>query len=1047
MRRRDRLRSLRYQQLEKRFVFTLPATLTFAEGSMVTYNGPTVDSVNDTLSFNAFIDFAGDIDSYILAPQFSGTYTIDVGDFGNTVDPEVAVYVASTGARVGYNDDISEFNDDAHLVLNLVADVRYIIAVADFPNTTPGNVSILVAASFRTGSFLMAPDVFGDASASVLLDIGTDIDYYSITAPPNATGGLIITTSASTLNHRLALFNSSGTLVQGPLVSINFPSVDPNAEYRIAVFSSDYSTAGTLTLNIDFAVTGAIVANTLDSGPGSLRQAILDANAHSNVNGQIDKIVFNIPGAGPHNIVLASELPAITEAVDIIGGTQPGTVDTPSVAIDGSSLTGTIDGLTVQALGTAIRMLNIRNFPGDGIEVQASSVLLEDNTIGTDWGGLAGMGNKGYGVNVLNGAGNRIDSNVISSNKLGGVSIAGGMSVNNEVVGNTIGAAFGGKASLPNIGNGVTVTNSDQNTVSNNLISGNTRAGVLLTGNATANKVVGNKIGTKDTGNTALPNGGDGIVIESSGNQIGGNQPTLRNIISGNAKAGIVINGVAASNNVIEGNFVGTTLNGTKAVPNVGDGIRVVGAPNNRIGSDTESTARNVISGNGGSGVTLSQAGVSGTLVVGNYIGIASNGTLGLGNANNGVSLTAGATNVQIGGSTGLSQNIVSANLSNGIAILSDSNNNRVSRNRIGMTTADVSLGNLGSGVFIAGPNNLIGGINANFKNTIGGNGQGITLSGATAKNNTIKFNVIGLDTAPNAGSGIQFASGSSENAVGPSNTIRRNGTGIRVNDGSTKNRLTRNSISENFGVGIDLIPTAGATANDGSDADTGANLLQNWPAISGSPVLIGSAVEIAFRVPSTPANAAYPLTIEFFVSDGGGEGAKFVGSTVYTATNFTAGVKTVSFAGAGAGLIAGTSKIVGTATDASGNTSEFSTQKTVVSGAARFSAVAQPSVSRLDLNGDGVVGNADAASLLSVINDKSSGASGARTAAAQSGTSRYDITGDGVINSSDLRLLVRSIQTVQSAKPSTLSREPLVDISFWDAVLRDLDVKELLKA
>ncbi len=818
-----------------------------------------------------------------------------------------------------------------------------------------------------------------------------------------------------------------------------------NSEYRIAVFSSDYSTAGTLTLNVDFAVPGATVSNTLDSGPGSLRQAILDANAHPNVAGQLDRIVFNIPGAGPYNIVLASELPAITEAVDIIGRTQPGTGATPSVAIDGSSLTGAVDGLTVQALGSAIRMLNIRNFPGDGIEVQASSVLLEDNTIGTDWGGLAGMGNKGYGVRILNGSGNRIDSNVISSNKLGGISIVGGMSVSNEVIGNTIGAALGGKTALPNIGNGVTVTNGDQNIVNSNLISGNTLAGVLLTGNATANKVIGNKIGTKDTGNLALPNGGDGIVIESPGNQIGGNLPALRNIVSGNSKAGIVISGVAASNNVIEGNFIGTNVNGTKAVPNVGDGIRVIGASNNRIGSATESTARNVISSNGGSGVTLSQAGVSGSLVVGNYIGIAANGTEPLGNASNGISLTSGANNVQIGGSTGLSQNIVSANKSNGIAIL-NSNNNRVSRNRIGITTSDSPIGNVGAGIFIVGANNLIGGANANFKNTIGGNGQGITLSGATAKSNTISFNTIGLDTASNAGSGIQFVSGASQNVVGPSNTIQRNETGVRVNDGSIKNRITRNSINENINLGIDLLPAAGATANDGSDADTGANLLQNWPAISGSPTLFGSDLEIAFRVPSTPTNAAYPLTIEFFVSDGGGEGTKFVGSTVYTAANFAASVKTVSFAGVGAGLVAGSSKIVGTATDANGNTSEFSAQKTVVSGGARLVAAGQPSISSLDVNGDGVVGNADATALLSLINSKSSANNSARTTGTQLDTSRYDINGDGLINSSDLRLLVQSIQKSQSAKQAASSHEPLIDMNYWDAVIRDLDVKALLK-
>src|SRR5688572_30184790 len=45
--------------------------------------------------------------------------------------------------------------------------------------------------------------------------------------------------------------------------------------------------------------------------PGSLRQAILDANA----NPGTDTILFSIPGAGPHTIALLSALPDITEAV------------------------------------------------------------------------------------------------------------------------------------------------------------------------------------------------------------------------------------------------------------------------------------------------------------------------------------------------------------------------------------------------------------------------------------------------------------------------------------------------------------------------------------------------------------------------------------------------------------------------------------------------------------------------------------------------------------------------------------------------------------
>src|SRR5262245_15297541 len=62
------------------------------------------------------------------------------------------------------------------------------------------------------------------------------------------------------------------------------------------------------------------VINTLDSGAGSLRQAILGANAAPGA----DLIDFQIPGAGVHTISPTSTLPAITDTVTIDGYTQPG---------------------------------------------------------------------------------------------------------------------------------------------------------------------------------------------------------------------------------------------------------------------------------------------------------------------------------------------------------------------------------------------------------------------------------------------------------------------------------------------------------------------------------------------------------------------------------------------------------------------------------------------------------------------------------------------------------------------------------------------------
>ena len=1025
-------RRLFLEQLESRRVFTLPATQTFAEGDTIVYNGPTVDSVSDTLSFDAFIDFAGDVDSYYFAPQFNGSYTFDVGDFGNTVDPEIAIYDSTTGARIGYNDDLSEFNDDARVVINLVADVRYIVAVADFSNTTAGNLSIIVAASFRTGSFLLTPDVFGDASAAVLLDVPTDIDYYSITAPSDATGGLTVAATGSTVNHRFALFNASGTLLQGPLVSLSYPSANPNQEYRIAVYAVNYASSGTLNVVVNFDEQGTVVTNTLDDGPGSLRQAILDSNAHPNGPGIIDTIRFDIPGVGPHNIALASALPFITEAVNIDGSTQPGTGATPTVAIDGTGLTGGIDGLRIQADGTFVRKLNIRKFPSDGIDVRASNVVIEGNTIGTDWLGQTKLGNAANGIFVVDGSGNRIESNVVSGNGLNGIVISGDAADHNVVTGNTVGARFGGNFALPNASNGIAIVHGDLNDINNNTISGNTLSGVAISGSANSNTLGGNKIGIRTSGTAALPNGGDGVTVLASGNQIGGNRVDLRNVISGNGKSGIAISGAAASNNVVEGNFIGTNRNGGVAVPNVGDGVLVSGAADNRIGSATDAAAGNLISGNGGSGVVFSLAGATGSLAVGNIIGLKSDELTELGNALNGVAINTNATNIQIGGNSAIASNVIAANGGNGVRIAAGSSNNRVSGNRIGVTTTGLARGNAAAGVLIQGNNNTIGGADISFENIIAGNTNGITLSGATATNNSIKFNAIGTATLRNIDNGIQVVSGASNNVIGPKNTIQRNDTGIRLNGGSAGNKITQNSTFQNINLGIDLYPSAGFTANDVGDADTGANGLQNFPLFFGNPVLVGNNLEVSFSVNSAPANSAYPLTIEFYVSDGSGEGSKFVGSTVYTAGNFASGVKTVNFAGAGVGLSPGSSKLVGLATAANGNSSEFSLQRAVVSGAARLAAPTLQFKSVADINRDGSVNSTDATLLINAINQK------------QDYSFDYDANGDSVVSPQDLLLIMRTIQVNKSNRQAIEAIDKLSSKDVWDRSLVELMTKGL---
>src|SRR5262249_10330992 len=134
-----------------------------------------------------------------------------------------------------------------------------------------------------------------------------------------------------------------------------------------------------------------VVNNTSDTGSGSLRQAILDAN--STTGGQT--IVFAIPGSGVQTISPLSALPAINVPVTIDGTTQQGYVGTPLIELKGPGSKGAaFDGITIQASGSTVRGLVIDSFNGSGIVIQANNVVIAGNLIGTNALGITGLGNS-----------------------------------------------------------------------------------------------------------------------------------------------------------------------------------------------------------------------------------------------------------------------------------------------------------------------------------------------------------------------------------------------------------------------------------------------------------------------------------------------------------------------------------------------------------------------------------------------------------------------------------------------------------------------------
>jgi len=338
------------------------------------------------------------------------------------------------------------------------------------------------------------------------------------------------------------------------------------------------------------------VTNTNDSGAGSLRQAILDANATAGA----DTIAFNIPGAGVHTIVPTTPLPLVTDPVLIDGYTQPGssanTLATGSNAVltielDGSMLAGTADGLHITAGNSRVHGLVVRSFgtpqsPAGVSGIVLSSIggnVVEGNFVGVNASGSTAMGNANSGIGIRSGTNNRIGGtaaaarNVISGNGWFGVDICCDQSNSggNVVQGNLIGSGAGGATPVGNSLGGVRIGYSPNNTIGGptpqerNVISGNGSGVQIAESPATGNRVQGNYIGTQTDGATALPNTLSGVWIfnGATNNAIGGVANGTGNIIAFNGDDGVLVGGGAF------GLETGNTIRGNAIFSNLGLGI------------------------------------------------------------------------------------------------------------------------------------------------------------------------------------------------------------------------------------------------------------------------------------------------------------------------------------------------------------------------------------------------------------------------------------------------------------------------------------------
>lgn len=323
---------------------------------------------------------------------------------------------------------------------------------------------------------------------------------------------------------------------------------------------------------------GPAVTNTNDSGTGSLRQAILDANATA----QADTIAFDIPGTGARVIAPASPLPQLTSPVTVDGTTQPGYAGKPVVVLSGADAGADASGLDLWAGNSTIRGLVVNGFANSAIRVAGGEGnVVEGCYLGTDTSGTRARGN-GNGVAIVDSAENRIggsdpgQGNVISGNAGYGVTVEGDLG-GNRIVGNLIGTDASGTAELGNAYSGIRLGIGVRNaSVAANVVAAN-GTGVELFGYAANplrnNTVWGNHIGTDRTGAKDLGNSGYGVKISGArftdvmGNDIAFNHVSGVAVLNGDG-ARISQNTVYANGPDDPSGGVGIDLGGDGVTPN-----------------------------------------------------------------------------------------------------------------------------------------------------------------------------------------------------------------------------------------------------------------------------------------------------------------------------------------------------------------------------------------------------------------------------------------------------------------------------------------------
>jgi hypothetical protein len=482
-------------------------------------DGVTIRIVDTVVANNALANgegiYLGVLDDESLVVELINDTVVN-----NTQGTGVKVEFEGSGATLyAYNSIF--YGNDASGAHDLISDSNFLVLVDNVIGTH----------SYPTPFFLPIGTQTSDPRLGA--------DYRPIESPPSP------------------VINSATSDVRGGL-----PSTDLPGRARVVGTAPD---RGAFESSIDNSFLQS-VSSTSDAGVGSLRSAILGANAHGS-----GLITFDLgTGCGPHTITLDSPLPAITVPLIINGYTQAGaSANDLDVGTDARFCV-----ILESGNATVTKALQISTGAGDGaslfVEGLAFSAFSEAAIALGSGSGSAIIGNR-FGGSVgshqltANGAGIRLDANSHDTT-VGGLDAAD----RNIISGSDTGSGIDLFGSL----SGTTPTGTHDNQILNNLI------GVDWTGDASGSF-------------TPLGNHARGIYLAGHDNEISGNW------IGDNAQAGIAVVNGGAQNNTIENNFIGFIYNNAQG--NGAAGIHMSGDAGD---APTANVVRyNTIAANNGQGV------------------------------------------------------------------------------------------------------------------------------------------------------------------------------------------------------------------------------------------------------------------------------------------------------------------------------------------------------------------------------------------------------------------------------------------------------------